>query len=178
MTHGAVSLGPSNTVGDALKLMLGHRVHNLPVVDEQGCFVGLFGLRLVLKALLPKAAQLNHYTLENLRFLPDEADPLHERILQVARHPVSEFLESEDKLTFCTPDTAFPELLQLLTRFKTSLPVVIIAGKQRKLVGMISDWDILTRLIAVTLFPDQAQSPAPDQRNVVADGPRNPGGTA
>ena len=56
MTSALVTLGPDDTVADALSLMHSKGVRNLPVVDETGSFIGLFGLRRLSHLLLPKAA--------------------------------------------------------------------------------------------------------------------------
>ena len=49
---------------------------------------------------------------------------------------------------FCTPDTSFPQLLELLEQSKdSSLPVIIVEGSARKLVGMVSAWDVLEGII-------------------------------
>lgn len=153
MTSSPLSLGPSDKVCDALLIMYEHRVHNLPVVDPDGCFVGLFGIRRLIQILLPKAAQLDRYSLSDLSYLPDDPIELAERLGEVSRHPVSDFLEKKKNLRFCTPDTPFPELLHLLNKSDTSLPVIVVTGEKKKLVGMVSEWDILTKIIAVKLFP-------------------------
>ena len=52
------------------------------------------------------------------------------------------------KLLFCTPETAFPELLALLDESKdSSLPVIVVEGETRKVVGMVSSWDVLEGII-------------------------------
>jgi len=63
-------------------------------------------------------------------------------------HPVSEYLEKEKKLLFCEPGTSLPQLLELLEQSKdSSLPVIVVKGESRELVGMVSAWDILERFI-------------------------------
>ena len=58
------------------------------------------------------------------------------------------FLEKKKNLTFCKPSTSFPEVFELLDQSEdTSLPVIVVKGKRKKLVGMISSWDVLERLL-------------------------------
>ena len=65
------------------------------------------------------------------------------------------FLEKKKKLLFCTPATAFPELLALLDESKdTSLPVIVVEGDTHKLVGMVSTWDVLEGIIMGRLIND------------------------
>lgn len=149
MTSGLFTLKPTNTVADALSLMHQKHVRNLPVVDGAGMFVGLFGLRRLSHLLLPRAAlDLGKHSLSQLHFLPDEIVQMGDRWHEIADQPVSNFLEKKKKLLFCTPETAFPELLALLDESKdSSLPVIVVEGDTQKLVGMVSTWDVLEGII-------------------------------
>jgi len=149
MKSGLFTLKPSDTVAHAMSLMHEHHVRNLPVVDEAGAFIGLFGLRRLSHLLLPKAAlNLGEYSVSNLHFLPDEVIQMGDRWHKIADQPVENFLEKEKKLLFCSPGTAFPELLALLDESKdTSLPVLVVKGKSKQLVGMVSTWDVLEGII-------------------------------
>ena len=144
-----LTLKPTDTVADAMFLMHREHVRNLPVVDESGMFIGLFGVRRLSHLLLPKVAlSLGAYSISNLRFLPDEIVQMGDRWHEIANQPVENFLEKKKKLLFCTPETAFPELLTLLDESKdSSLPVIIVEGETRKLVGMVSSWDVLEGII-------------------------------
>jgi CBS domain-containing protein len=67
---------------------------------------------------------------------------------EIAQQPVVNFLEKKKKLMFCTPETAFPELLALLDQsHDSSLPVLIVEGETKKLVGIVSPWDVLEGII-------------------------------
>ena len=149
MTSGLFTLNPTDTVADALSLMHRKHVRNLPVVDASGVFIGLFGLRRLSHLLLPKAAlTLGAHSISDLHFLPDEIVQMSDRWHEIASQPVENFLEKKKKLLFCTPQTAFPELLALLDESKdSSLPVIVVEGDSRKVVGMVSTWDVLEGII-------------------------------
>ena len=67
---------------------------------------------------------------------------------EISDQPVANFLEKKKKLLFCTPQTEFPELLALLDSSKdSSLPVIVIEGETKKVVGMVSSWDVLEALV-------------------------------
>jgi CBS domain-containing protein len=66
--------------------------------------------------------------------------------LDIGHKPIREFLEKKKKLRFCEPNTPIPRILQLLSENPTSLPVVVVKGKQKKVVGMVSTWDVLTKI--------------------------------
>ena len=156
MTLGLYTLKPTDRVADALSLMHNKHVRNLPVVDDKGKFVGLFGLRRLSHLLLPKAAlSLGQHSISDLHFLPDEILQMGDRWHEIADQPVENFLEKKKKLLFCTPDTAFPELLALLDETKdSSLPVIVVEGDSKKLVGMVSSWDVLEGIIMGRLIND------------------------
>jgi CBS domain-containing protein len=149
MTSALLVLSPTDTVADALSLMHSKEVRNLPVVDESGAFIGLFGLRRLSHLLLPKAAlDLGTHSISELQFLPDEVVQNGDRWREISEQPVKNFLEKKKKLLFCTPQTPFPELLALLDESKdTSLPVIVVEGETRKVVGMVSCWDVLEGIV-------------------------------
>lgn len=147
MSFRLIKLSSADRVCDALKIMHTHQIRNLPVVDDDDQFVGLFGIRRLITLLLPKAAQIN-FGLKELNFMPDEVDVLYERLAEIGEKPVTEFLEKKKNLLFCKPSTAFPEVLELLEQNPdTSLPVIVLKGKKKKLVGMVSAWDVLDKLV-------------------------------
>lgn len=147
MSFMVVKLKPSDKVCDALEIMHREQIRSLPVVDEDEQFIGLFGIRPLIRILLPKAGKIK-FGLKDLSFMPDELGELHHRIAEVAHKPVSEYLEKKKKLTFCKPSTSFPEVLELLDQSPdSSLPVIVVKGKRRKLVGMVSAWDVLEKVV-------------------------------
>jgi len=157
MTSGLFTIKPTDTVADAMLVMHTNHVRNLPVVDESGKFIGLFGLRRLSHLLLPKAALLlGKHSLSDLDFLPDEIMQMGDRWHEIADQPVVNFLEKESKLLFCSPDTAFPELLALLDESKdSSLPVIVVEGNNKKVVGMVSTWDVLEGIIMGRLIKSE-----------------------
>ena len=163
MTSRVVTLKPDDKVADALKLMHQHHIRNLPVVDDEGSFIGLFGVRRLARLLLPQAGRdLNRHSIADLAFLPEDTGRMAKRWRKIAAKPVSEFLEKEKKLLFCTPDTTFPRMLDLFDRSKdSSLPVIVVEGKTRKLAGIVSVWDILEGLVMRLLTEDEGADEPP-----------------
>ena len=152
MSTDLVTLKPDDSITTALHLMCKHSVHNIPVLDNDGTFLGLFSLRRLSRELLPKAAKLDENSLlMHINFMPDDStDKIQERLHELGQQPVANLLEKSSKLRLCNPETSLPELLQLLFESPTSLPVVVVVeGKKKKLAGMVSNWDVLTKLLRV-----------------------------
>lgn len=159
MSKEIVSLKADDTIATALQLMCKHTIHNLPVLDDKGMFIGLFSLRRLSRELLPKAAKLDQSSLlMHINFMSDGTDELLKRLNKLGHKPVSVLLEKSSKLRLCSPETSLPELLQLLFESPTSLPVVVVEGEKKKLVGMVSNWDVLTKL-TVNLLGDNDIKP-------------------
>ena len=147
MKHRIVKLRPTDKVSDAFRLMHSRQIRNLPVVGEDDQFIGLFGIRRMIHLMLPKAAQIKH-GLKDLSFMPDELGELNHRLVDIGNRKVVDMLEHHKKLVFCKPSTPFPEVLELLDRSKdASLPIIVVSGKKNKLVGMVSAWDVLEKLV-------------------------------
>ena len=176
MSHRLVKLKPKDRVCDALNIMHEKQIRNLPVVDEDGQFVGLFGIRPLVKMLLPEAGKMK-FGLKDLSFMPDEAGELYKRLGKIAQHPVSDYLEKKKKLTFCKPSTSFPEVLELLDQSAdSSLPVIVVKGKRKKLVGMVSSWDVLEKIVMNTVVDNsdasgdgERKDPCGDEKSERAD---------
>ena len=165
MSTDVVTIRPDDTITTALKLMCTHSVHNLPVLDKDNTFVGLFSLRRLSRELLPKAAKLDENSLlMHINFMSDSTDDVLKRLHKLGREPVSHLLEKSNKLRICNPNTSLPEILQLLFESPTSLPVVVVEGKKKKLVGMVSNWDVLTKL-TVNLLGEKECVPCANKKN-------------
>jgi CBS domain-containing protein len=140
-----VTLRPEDTVERAAELLIGERVLALPVVEASGEFVGVFGLRHVAALLLPRAVTLGVglEELTDLDFVADSLEELRERMGHVCTDPVADHL-GDVAARVLHPDSSFTEALFLLHRLGEDLPVV--DPSTGKLVGMVSPWDVLSRL--------------------------------
>ncbi len=56
MSRGVQSVGPGATVADAARVMLGHHVHRLPVIDEQQRLLGIVSTMDILAAMIDDEA--------------------------------------------------------------------------------------------------------------------------
>jgi CBS domain-containing protein len=137
MNDRPVSVDRHARLRDAAALIMKHKFRNLPVIDEQGRYLGVISSNLLLRIILPQAATMEP-PLERLEFVHDTLDDLRERWKEAEDRPVSEFLDSDVKTV--APDTSLDETLLTLYHNRTSLPVV--DRHTGRLVGIVSHWSV------------------------------------
>lgn len=131
------TLGPHDTIGQGAEIIMANRYRNLPVVDADGCYLGMFGVNCLLKQVIPKAV-LMHKGLENIGFIHESLDDLYQRFDE-SRDKHIEVCMSHDILPV-SPDTPLMETLLQLYETRSSIPVV--EPGTCKLLGMISYFDV------------------------------------
>jgi len=134
-------LQDTDTVADATRRMLAHRVSDLPVIDGAGKLVGMFKLERLLAALLPAAALVG-YGMPDLSFISDDLDNLRDKMRAVDARRVREFAVAVENVVH--PDTAPLEMVLQLYRGANTLPV--IERESGRLVGVVTARDVLAAL--------------------------------
>jgi CBS domain-containing protein len=137
------ALKDTDTVADATRRMLAHRVSDLPVVDATGRFVGMFRLDRLLAALLPAAALVG-YGMPDLSFVADDLEALCEKMRALDARPVGDFAAMPEHVVH--PDTPPLEIVLQLYRGANNLPVV--DRNDGRLAGVVSARDVLSVLHA------------------------------
>jgi len=138
-----VTVRPTDHIKTAAGFIMKHRYRNLPVVDDEGRYLGVFGVNCLLKLVLPKAAIMED-GLENVSFIHETLPDLHKRLREVENAPIEVCMSTD--IDTVTPDTPLVETLLLLYRTRTSVPVV--DSESGKLVGMISYWDAGEKILS------------------------------
>ncbi|HEX3487473.1 MAG TPA: CBS domain-containing protein, partial [Micropepsaceae bacterium] len=75
------------TIGEAARDIVKHNAIDLPVLDADGRFVGVFGIHDLLVLLVPRVAVVGSL-LPNLRFLGDDESELHGKFARVKDSPL------------------------------------------------------------------------------------------
>ncbi len=143
MDPNPTTLKQDDTIGRAANYIMANRYRNVPVVDENFCYVGMFGVNCLLKQVIPKAVFLPK-GLENVSFIHESFDDLFHRFAEVKDQPISICMSKEIKPI--TPDTPLTETMMQLYKTRASIPVV--ESGSCKLLGMISYWDIGEKILA------------------------------
>lgn len=136
-------LHPTDKIREGVRLIMKHRYRRLPVVDDDGRFVGVFGVSELLRLVMPKAVIMEK-GLETAPYVRDTLSDLHRRLKKVEDEPVS--LCMHEEMTRISPDTPLLETLLTLYKTRTSLPVV--EAETGKLVGVISYFDVCEHMLA------------------------------
>ena len=143
MDPNPTTLKADDTIECAAKYIMKHRYRNLPVVDDNSCYIGMFGVNCLLKLVIPKAVFLPR-GLENVSFIHESFEDLFNRFAEVKDQPISICINKE--IQSVTPDTPLTETMLQLYKTRSSIPVV--EEGSCKLLGMISYWDIGEKILA------------------------------
>jgi CBS-domain-containing membrane protein len=136
MSRDPVFIRESESIGAGARKIVEHCYINLPVVDAQGKFVGLFGIYDLLALLVPRVAVIGNL-LPNLRFMGEDVGDLRKTFAEIKDRPVRHAVNREAARVH--PDTPLAEAIRLFCHNHTTLPVV--ERDSGKLAGMISYWD-------------------------------------
>jgi CBS-domain-containing membrane protein len=136
-------LAATDTVGTGIGYIMEKRFRNVPILDAEGCYLGVFGVNCLLRLVLPQAALMER-GLTDLSFVSDSLKDLRRRLRESADQPVTICLS--DEATVIAPDTPLLETLLVLYQTRRSIPVV--DPKDRRLLGVVSYWDVGRAILA------------------------------
>lgn len=137
-----MTLRPTDTVATAADRILKHHLRHLPVVDEQGRYLGTFSVYSLLKLTLPKAV-LDKHGLDNVSFVTESVEDLARRLGGRRDEPVKNWLNIHE---VARPDTHAMEVMLLMLHGRTT-SVPVVNKTNNRLEGIISFWDVLEKLI-------------------------------
>jgi CBS-domain-containing membrane protein len=136
------TLKPDDSVEYAVQFIMQKRYRNLPVIDDTGCYLGMFGVNCLLRQVLPKAVFMDR-GLKNVGFIHESLGDLYKRYAVAKDEPISSCMSTDIKSVF--PFTPLTETLLQLYDTRFSIPVV--EPDSCKLLGMISYWDVGQKIL-------------------------------
>lgn len=143
MDSNPTTLKSTDTIECAAKYIMEKRYRSVPVVDENFCYMGMFGVNCLLKQVIPKSV-LMHQGLKNVSFIHESIEDLYQRFDEVKHYPISMCMNNE--IPPVRPNAPLTETLLQLYEMRSSIPVV--EKDTCKLLGMISYWDIGEKILA------------------------------
>lgn len=142
MTRAPASLHGSESLAEAAAKLFSQHHPDLPVVDDDGRFIGMFGIDDLLELIMPRVALAGNL-LSNRRFIDDDPNAMRRRFGALKDRKISEFAHSS--CATVEPETPQIDAVRLLCLNRSALPVV--EKKTGKVVGMVSRWDVLRGLL-------------------------------
>jgi len=132
------TLAGDREVGDAVHEIVASGLPALPVVDERGRFVGLFGERELIGALFPGYFG----ELRSAAFVPHSIDEVIERRLECRRDPVSRYANTEP--TAAGPDFSDAQLAETFLHHRVL--IVPILDEDGRVTGVVTRSDFFRAL--------------------------------
>jgi CBS-domain-containing membrane protein len=130
----------------AVFIITSKRLAALPVINEQGKFVGIIGVNGLLEMLLPKSIQsalaADDDNVPGLSFMDDNMDELRNRLGRMADTPVGTLAKRDVPVIY--PDSPVMEAVLLLLRGEDD--VAMVERDTHKFICMVSALDLLHTL--------------------------------
>ena len=136
-------LKPTDSIKTACEFIMDNRYRALPVVDDNGRYLGVFGVNCLLRLVLPKAVVIEK-GLKNVSFIDEEPLDLLARLKEVEDQPISVCMRTD--LATVAPDTPLVETLLLLYKNHHSIPVV--DPETDLLEGVISYFNVGEKILS------------------------------
>ncbi len=143
------TLRPADTVSTAFHLMRQKGIRFLPVVAEDGTYIGVFTSPTLIKLLLPRAITIQmsgkgSRSLSNLGFYHVDEEDFHDSLAEEKDEPVINHLSDPDNIPIVSPDTPMMEGILLLHKYKRH--VIVVEPKTGRFVGVVSINSVLKKI--------------------------------
>ncbi len=145
-----VVLHPEDTVSKAFKLMRSEGMRFLPVVDQEGKYLGVFTSPTLIKLLLPRAVTITmagksiNQGLQHLNFLQMKDEDFYSSLSDIKHEPVTNYLSDPKNIPVTSPDTPIIEGVLLLHQYKRH--VILVDPESKKFVGFLTINDTLRKI--------------------------------
>ena len=149
MNPNPTTLKPTDTIDCAAKCIMDNRYRNIPVVDENFCYLGMFGVNVLLKQVIPKSVFIDK-GLKNVSFIHESLEDLYQRFDEIKNQPISKFMNND--VPPVSPDTPLTETL--LKLYETRSSIAVVEKGTCKLLGMISYWDVGEKMLNAVGHPN------------------------
>jgi CBS domain-containing protein len=163
MTKNPATVSPDTPVVTAANILFGRHFNGLPVVDNEGTLCGIFTDHDLLvngsSIHLPTFLKL----LEGLPVYKEKMEPLSRDIKKIISMKVRDVMNS-DPLTL-RADTGIEEALRAFSEHHRVNPIPIV-DSEKKLVGILSRYDIIKFFGAPSVVPSERASERVLDQNV------------
>ncbi len=134
-----IVLSPDKTVKKALKLLKKNKVAVAPVIGEEGKFLGVFSMSVLLKNLIPVPITTSSGVQIDMKL--SAAPGVGRRLIGILQHKVAEVVER--KSVIISPDAPLWEAVGRLT---TQCEPLCVVDKNGKFMGLITYESLIDEL--------------------------------
>ncbi|SFD10364.1 CBS domain-containing protein [Tropicimonas isoalkanivorans] len=144
------TIRPDATVATAFNVIRRSRIRILPVVDENGKYIGVFTQPTLMKLLLPKAATIGsdrdnwRGRIGNLSFMSLSKEDFDAELERLKTVKVSDNLSNPKNIPIAAPDTPVMEGIYLIHKYKRH--VILVDPETGRFVGTVSPNSLLDRV--------------------------------
>lgn len=152
MLEQPVLLSPDDTVEKAFKLIRQHGMRYLPVVDDNGKYLGVFTSATLIRLLLPPSMTIKiggmdtDKGLKNLGFYHMDKADFAEVSTRLKNINVIDNLSDVKNIPVTSPDTSLMEGILLLHNYKRH--VILAEPDSHKFVGVLTIKSVLSHIFA------------------------------
>lgn len=142
-------LRPTDTVSKAFQLTRQKGIRFLPVVEEDGSYVGVFTSPTLIKLLLPRAMTIqmsgkDSKSLSNLGFYNVDEETFHQALAEEKDEPVINHLSDPGNIPTVAPNTSVMEGVLLLHKYKRH--VILVDPDSNRFIGVVSINSMLRKM--------------------------------
>jgi CBS-domain-containing membrane protein len=145
MTANPPTVRDSDSIAHAVETLMVQRALSIPVVDGENRYVGMFGAEDFAGLVVPRVALAGNLA-PNLRFIGEDTRGLAERFHGLKSHPVRQ--AADTGAVVLAPDTPQIEAFRIFCRSRA--PLAVVDPGSRKLLGVVSYWDVMGAITADT----------------------------
>lgn len=151
MVEDQSTLKPTDTVSKAFQLMRKKGIRFLPVVADDGTYVGVFTSPTLIKLLLPRAMTIelsggkkSNKSINNLGFYHVDEDTFHDSLAEEKDESVVNHLSDPGNIPLLAPNTPVMEGVLMLHKYKRH--VVLVEPDSNQFVGVVSINSVLSKM--------------------------------
>lgn len=138
---------PDASIAAAFRMIKSSRARFLPVVNEDGTYVGVFSAPTLMKLLLPRGATIDAGRLKmtHLSFVNLSKADFEAQLERLKHEKVSDNLSNPANIPVASPDTPIMEGIFLIHKFKRH--VMLVEPDSNLFVGTVSPNSLLDNVL-------------------------------
>ncbi|PIE36458.1 MAG: hypothetical protein CSA54_04355 [Gammaproteobacteria bacterium] len=138
-------------IATAFSIIREKRSRFLPVINDDGSYVGVFSAPTLLKLILPRAVTIDmvrdnsRLHLSHLQFMRLTRADFHAQLDHLKNEKVSDHLSNPDNIPVAAPDTPVMEGIFMIYKFKRHL--MLVDPDNQQFVGSVSPNSLLANVL-------------------------------